>query len=89
VADTSWQEDMTGRSRALLSLVAPKLADQTVKLAEELLDANEYGVAVELIADMLVEGAQVLSEGEASILRDLSMAMGLDRPAISQLLQDT
>jgi len=63
---------MRGQSRALLILVEPKLPPETVEIASELIDANEYGVAVEIIADVLYENEQVLAVEEASLLLELS-----------------
>lgn len=87
LADASWHEEMRGRSRGLLILVESKLPADTVEIVTELIDANEYRVAVEIIADVLDEDEQVLEVKEASLLRDLARAMKLERKCVDCLLR--
>jgi hypothetical protein len=48
-------EHIRSRVRGLLIAVADQLPAVTAGLVDELLDANEQGVAVEMLSEMLVE----------------------------------
>lgn len=76
--DAAYYEDLQGRLRGLLIEVAKELPSVTVGLVDELIDANECGVALEMISDMLVE-----SDGRIDVLvltdvERLVEDMGLD-----------
>ncbi|MGH9120441.1 MAG: MafI family immunity protein [Acidimicrobiales bacterium] len=69
---------MQGRERAILIEVAPELPALTVGIVHEMIDANEYGVALEVMSDMLVESDAVISEKTLSDVALLVDEMGLD-----------
>ena len=71
---------MRGRAYAFLVMVEDRLSPEAVEIAHELIDHNEYGVAVEIMADMLVEGEQELTEPESAFLGSMLADMGLSPP---------
>jgi hypothetical protein len=68
---------MRGRALAFLVQVDDRLPQDTAQLAHELIDANEYGVAVEIMSDVLVEWQVSLSTDEQRQLDEMVAAMGL------------
>ncbi len=79
MVDRSWHEQMQGRARALLIGVERDLPRETVELVSELIDANEYGVAVEIVANVLDEGGISLAPTIDLQLADLLSDLGLPR----------
>jgi hypothetical protein len=66
--DVSRYEELQGRLRGLLIAVACQLPGLTVQLVGEMIDANECGVALETISEMLVESnARIAPEVLASV----------------------
>ncbi len=52
--------DLTGRLRGLVILLDEKISVEHSRLADELIDASEFGVALERLADWLSEDATPL-----------------------------
>ena len=71
---------MRGRAIGFLLVVEDRLSRDTAQLAHELIDANEYGVAVEIIRDWLSEHGVTLAPHERSMLTGMLSEMGLDSP---------
>jgi hypothetical protein len=78
-------EEMQGRVRGLLILVADQLPERTASLVEELIDHNESGVALEIMSDILVESGGALSAEAFEIAVSAAETMRLDRHCIDQL----
>jgi hypothetical protein len=74
----SYYEELRGRVQALLIEVADQLPAFTVDLVTELIDANEPGVAVETISEMLAEAHGEISAGTLGHVHDLVTTMHLD-----------
>ena len=53
--DAAYYEDIRGRVRGVLIAVSAAFAPEQLGLVEELIDANEAGVALEMLIEMLVE----------------------------------
>jgi hypothetical protein len=81
----SYYEDLRGRVRALLIMVADQLPGTTVDLVAEMIDANESGVALETISEMLVVSTGRIDEHELDIVRDLVATMRLDAVVVDRL----
>lgn len=84
-ASIEWHEDMRGRVRALLILTEEQLPDETADLVSDLIDSNEYGVALEVLSDMLVEARAVLTAEVVVVTAELAALMGLDSNVATQL----
>lgn len=69
--------DVLGRARGLVVLVEDQLTRRDVDNAWDLLDANEAGVAVELVATQLVEHDAAVDEETVRLVRSLCEEMGL------------
>lgn len=69
--------DVLGRARGLVVLVEDQLTRRDVDNAWDLLDANEAGVAVELVATQLVEHGATVEEETVQLVRSLCEEMGL------------
>ena len=54
--------DLTGRLRGLVILLDEKITSRQVRVADELIDASEFGVALATLADWLSEGQAALSD---------------------------
>jgi hypothetical protein len=74
----SQHEEIQGRARGLLIAVAPQLPAVTVGLVGEMIDANECGVALEIMSEMLVESRAAVSAQELTMLSELVETMRLD-----------
>ena len=74
-----------GGVRALLIMVADQLPRTTVALATEIVDANESGIALETISEMLVESDGRLSAEAFGTGSDLVVTMGLDHDVVDRL----
>lgn len=86
---TKWtasrHEEVQGRTCGLLITLAPQLPAATVGIVDELIDANECGVAVEIMSEMLVESGGVISEQTLSEDAFLIDEMGLDQLNVERL----
>jgi hypothetical protein len=69
----------------VLLAVADQLPRYTVELAAEMIDANEPGVALETICDMLAESRGRLSRESFALVRSLAETMGLDEENVERL----
>jgi hypothetical protein len=78
-------EEVQGRVRGLLITLAPQLPAVTVGLVDEMIDANECGVALEIMSEMLVESGGVISEKSLSDVASLVDDIGLDRVKVERL----
>ncbi|MDP9072702.1 MAG: MafI family immunity protein [Actinomycetota bacterium] len=75
--DAAYYEDLRGRVRGVLIAVAGFFPAQEVGIVDELIDANESGVALEMLSEMLVEAkARIEPQVVEQILR-LVRDMGL------------
>lgn len=86
---TKWpasrHEEVQGRTRGLLITLAPQLPAVTVGIVDEMIDANECGVALEIMSEMLVESGGVISEAALSEVASLVEEMGLDQLTVDRL----
>lgn len=83
--DTSNHDDIRGRVRGLLITVAEQLPAVTAGLVDELLDANEQGIAVELLSEMLVESNARISPETIAMFEDVVEEMKLDKANVERL----
>ena len=83
--DSSYYEDLQGRVRGVLIEVANQLPSLTVGLVEEMIDANESGVALETIVNMLAESGGTISTSTFGSVSSLVETMGLDENIIGRL----
>jgi hypothetical protein len=86
---TSWppsrHEEIQGRVRGLLIAVAPQLPAVTAGIVDEMIDANECGVALEIMSEMLVESGAAISAETLSNVSSLVDEMGLDQVNVDRL----
>jgi hypothetical protein len=78
-------EELQGRLRGLLINVADQLPTVTVQLIGEMIDANEFGVALETLSEMLVESGGWISPEMLSDVSLLVRQMDLDRINVDRL----
>lgn len=78
-------EDIRGRVRGVLIAVADQLPSMTAGLVDELLDANEQGVAVEMLSEMLVESSARIGPEVMAVFEDVVEEMKLDRRNVERL----
>lgn len=81
----SQHEEVQGRARGLLIAVAPQLPAMTIGLVGEMIDANECGVALEIMSEMLVESHAVISAQELTMFSELVETMRLDPITLERL----
>jgi hypothetical protein len=79
-------DDFQGRIRGLLIAIAEQLPEFTVKFIDELIDANEFGVAVETISEMLVDSQAAIQRWVYDVVNELCDAMPLDPINASRLV---
>jgi hypothetical protein len=75
--DAVYYEDLRGRVRGVLIAVAEHLQAQEVGLVDELIEANESGLALELLTVMLVETGVKVDPRVVEQIDQLAGDMGL------------
>lgn len=73
--DRADYEEILGDLRGLLIRLDDRLAAKDVTLITEFIDANELGLALEQMADVLSEDAQPLAAGERADMLSLADQM--------------
>ncbi len=74
----SYYDDIRGRLQAVLFSVADLLPASTYEFVAEELDANELGVSLETIVDVLAESSAPVPVDIVDSLADLSKTMRMD-----------
>ena len=86
---TGWpasrHEEVQGRVRGILIAVASQLPVFTVGLVDGMIDANECGVALEIMSEILVESGAVISAETLLDVSSLVGEMGLDQVNVDRL----
>jgi hypothetical protein len=68
--------DLTGRLRGLIILLAERLSVDQARFADELIDASEFGAALETLADWLCANETPIPDGIRRDFERLSVQMG-------------
>ena len=76
VLDFATHSDLTGRLRGLIILLAGRLTLDQARSADELIDASEFGAALEMLADRLSENETPIPDGVRRDFERLSVQMG-------------
>jgi hypothetical protein len=87
--DAAYHEDLCGRVRGVLIAVVPQLSRETASLVDELIDANECGEALEILAEMLAESGAQVSDEIINDVAQLSSTMGLGTGPADRLRADS
>jgi hypothetical protein len=75
--DATYYEDMRGRARGLLIAVAGRFTAAEVAVIDELIDANEPGVALEMLCQMLADSDVPVETRIIDQLSCLAREMGM------------
>ena len=75
---TEYYEDISGRLRAVLFRTAEILQPDTVEFLTEMLDANELGVALEMMVEALEDAKLPITPEIASTLEALARKMEMN-----------
>jgi hypothetical protein len=75
--DASYYEQLQGRLRGLLIAVENRLRPDQVSLLDELIEANECGVALHMLRDLLAEAKAPISAAERDHIAQLAATMKL------------
>ena len=75
--DPAWHEEMTGLVRGVLIQTSDGMTPEEATVVDDLLDHNEYGLALEFIADYLSERESPLSQTVKVQMVALAARMGL------------
>jgi hypothetical protein len=78
-------EEVQGRLRGILITVADQLPAFTVGLVEEMIGANECGLALETMSEMLVESEGRIEREVVVATEELVRLMGLDEVNFDRL----
>ena len=76
VLDFATRSDLTGRLRGLIILLAERLSLDQARFGDELIDASEFGAALEMLADRLSENETPIPDGVRRDFERLSVQMG-------------
>lgn len=76
--DSSRHEFQAIRLHELIVGLSDQLAPETVELANEMVDANEAPIALEMISEMLVERQARIASKVFDEIEDLAVSLGLD-----------
>jgi hypothetical protein len=71
-------EGVSGRTMGLLIRLGDRLSLQTQEIVDELVEHNEPGVALEMMADMLGEAGASITDQERTEMLQLGSHMGMD-----------
>ena len=74
--DFATHADLTGRLRGLVILLDEQLTSDQARSADELVDASEFGIALEMLADWLSEDATPIPDDVRRDSERLSSQMG-------------
>jgi len=74
--DFATHADLTGRLRGLVILLDEQLTSDQARFADELVDASEFGIALEMLADWLSEDATPIPDDVRRDFERLSSQMG-------------
>jgi len=85
VHDAPYYEELQGRLRGLLTTVAHWLTTEEAALVGELIDANELGVSLEMMAEMLQGADARLDASIANEVADIAEQMGLPTSVVGNL----
>jgi hypothetical protein len=75
--DDAYYRDLQRRLRGLLTALQDRLSDEDVRIVDELVDANECGLALETISDALAEDTVRLDRSAVDEISSLADTMGL------------
>jgi hypothetical protein len=76
VLDFATRSDLTGRLRGLIILLAERLSLDQARIGDELIDASEFGVALETLADWLGENETPIPDGVRRDFERISLQIG-------------
>lgn len=76
--DAATHDDLAGLLRGLLINVEDRLPAETVEIVTSLIDASEFGIALETMAEMLCEYDQPITAAERKGFLDLVERMAMD-----------
>jgi hypothetical protein len=82
---SAYYEELQGRLRALLITIENELPRVTVDLVAEMIDANELGVALQIMSEMLVESRGSVTEETLDTFGELARVMQLDAINVERL----
>jgi hypothetical protein len=75
--DFATHADLTGRLRGLIILLDDQLTLDQARVADELVDASEFGLALEFLADRLAEDDTPIPEDVRGDFQRLSSELGI------------
>jgi hypothetical protein len=78
--------DLQGRLRWLLIQTEASLPPLTVGFVSEFIEANECGLALETISEMLLESAAEIDRSTLEAVAELTQDMGLDEVNVARLM---
>jgi hypothetical protein len=82
---SEYYDDVRSRLHALVDTCGPWFRPNEVAVLNDLVEANESGVALEMLSEMLPEADAMLDGQTLLELTDLAKQMGLD-PAVRERL---
>jgi hypothetical protein len=83
--DAAYHENVRARMRSLFRIVRDKLPPDLRGLVEELIEANESGVALEMISEALADGNEHLSQQALADIATLVASMDLSAEVADRL----
>jgi hypothetical protein len=83
--DFATHADLTGRIRGVIILLDEQLTSEQARSAEELVDASEFGDALEYLADVLSVGEMPIPDDVRRDFERLSSQVGNDERVMGAL----
>lgn len=84
--DFADRADLTGRLRGLIILLDEQLTSEQIRAAEELVDASEFGAALETLAGWLSEAATPITDDVRGDFEMLASKMEMDVEHVKNVL---
>ncbi|MDQ6782256.1 MAG: hypothetical protein M3063_02175 [Actinomycetota bacterium] len=83
--DAEYYETLQSGVRALLIMTGDRLSTDEVGLFTDLVDANEPGVALEMLVDSLLASGSLIEAAALEGMRSLASTMGIALDGIERL----
>lgn len=86
--DTDYYESLQSQARALLIMTGDRLTTDEMSLFMDLVDANEPGVALEMLVDSLLASGGSVERAVVEGAKSLASTMGIALDDIERLATD-
>jgi hypothetical protein len=81
----NYHEEMQGKVRAILTMTGASISERDLSLFNNLVDANEYGIALDMLTEALVSSSARIDPAVFREIQTLSEQMKLEPEVVDRL----